>query len=135
MGGSVLVDDQRRFPAAVLRATRAFARSKPWRGTIPERKEKFQAAAESLGKACGITPPSLLFGNVEADRCSGASALRGDTITLRGRLSVVTLLNLMAAAKGLDGAERFGWSLSLFKRCFPISFSRCRFDGRLLRRG
>lgn len=134
--GADLIDAEYFLPPHVLRATRDFARSKPWRGSIDERKAKWQAFNKALAWVCLIPEPTLTFGDVESGGPSDESAYRRDVhnINLRGRLSVVTLLNLFAAALGFNGLERYRWSLNLFARCFPISFSRCHFEGLLLRK-
>ncbi len=128
-----LLADGPEFPFEVIDAVKALARSKPWKGTLEERKAKFQAANEALADACDVKPLSILFGDL-----NGTSSLRSAyrrhqrTIYLSGKLSVVTYLHLLAAAMGLSPLERFRWSLSLFAAYFPRSFARCRQDGLFL---
>lgn len=123
-----------KFKPAALRAVRAFAWSKPWRGTIAERKAKFRRLNRDLARAYGLPKPRLVFHHVEADRFSGASCYRPavHTITLAGRLSVVTFLHEFAHARGYDERQACRWSLNLFRRVFPRSFARCQSDAHTL---
>src|SRR6516162_6521417 len=85
-----VLDPELKFKPAALRAVRAFARSKPWRGSIAQRKAKFRRLNGALAAAYGIGEPRLVFAGVEAGACSGASNYRPatHTITLVGKLSV-----------------------------------------------
>lgn len=122
------------FKPAALQAVRAFARSRPWRGTIAERKDKFRRLNRALAAAYGIAEPRLVFVGVEAGTHSGASSYRPavHTITLTGNLSVLTFLHEFAHARGADERRACRWSINLFCRCFPRSFARCRADGHTL---
>jgi hypothetical protein len=123
-----------RFKPAALRAVRAFARSKPWQGTLARRKRKFRRLNRDLSAAYGIAEPRLIFQNVEANLSSWASSYRPltHTITLVGKLSVVTFLHEFAHARGFDERQACRWSLNLFRKCFPRSFARCRAMGHTL---
>jgi hypothetical protein len=123
-----------KFKAAALQAVRAFAHLGPWRGSIVARKEKFRRLNRDLAAAYGIAEPRLVFQNVEAGGSSGASSYRPSThtITLSGKLSVLTYLHEFAHARGADERQACRWSLNLFRRCFPRSFARCRAVGHTL---
>jgi hypothetical protein len=129
-----VLDPAMRFKPAALRAVRAFARSKPWGGTVSQRKGKFRRLNRELAAAYGIRQPWLVFHNVEAGGPSGASSYRPatHTITLAGRLSVLTYLHEFAHARGADERRACRWSLNLFRRCFPRNFARCRAVGHTL---
>jgi hypothetical protein len=131
-----ILDSQATFQPDALRAVQSFARSKPWRGTVEERKDKFRVLNVALAAAYGITRPRLSFVRVEADSHSGASYYRPSThtITLTGRLSVVTFLHEFAHARGADERQACRWSVNLFRRCFPRSFARCLQVGHTLAR-
>jgi hypothetical protein len=122
------------FRPAALRAVESFARSKPWRGTLMERKAKLRRLHRQLTAAYSIREPRLVFGGVEAGGFSGASRYHhcSHTITLVGRLSVLTYLHEFAHARGHDERQACHWSLNLFRRCFPRSFARCRAVGHTL---
>jgi hypothetical protein len=129
-----VLDPAMKFVPAALVAVREFRRSKPWRGTVAERRAKFVRLNQALALAYGIPRPSLDFRGVEAGVHSGHSSyVRGsNTIILRGRLSVVTYLHEFAHARGADERQAVRWSINLFRRCFPRSFARCRQDGHTL---
>src|SRR5687768_3544547 len=96
-----VLDPNLKFKPAALRAVRAFARSKPWRGTMAQRKAKFRRLNRALARAYGMAEPRLTFHNVEADGFSGSSRYRPGLhwIALSGRLSVVTFLHEFAHAR------------------------------------
>src|SRR4051812_48953836 len=129
-----ILDPGLTFRPAALRAVRAFARGKPWRGSTARRKEKFRRLNRELAAAYGIAEPRLSFAGVEAGAHSGASNYRPacHTITLRGKLSVLTYLHEFAHARGADERQACRWSVNLFRRCFPRSFARCRAVGHTL---
>ena len=86
-----VLDAEMRFRPATLRAVRAFALSKPWGGSLSERKEKFLRLNHDLASSCDIPEPDLRFGRIDGTSSSGSyyrpSAHR---IVMTGRLSVVT---------------------------------------------
>jgi hypothetical protein len=129
-----VLDPPIRFRAATIAAVRRFARSNPWRGTVEERKSKVQLLHDDL---CRVYQKrtQLDFDMLE-DGCSGASSycILSDTITLRGRISFVTYAHEFAHALGRDEFGAVRWSVNLFRRCFPRSFSRCVSAGHMLRR-
>lgn len=129
-----VLDPSLTFRPAALRAVRAFARSKPWGGTLAQRKDKFRRLNREFALAYGIAEPRLVFDNVEAGTGSGASSYRPSThtITLAGKLSVLTYLHEFAHARGADERQACRWSINLFRKCFARSFARCRAVGHTL---
>ncbi len=129
-----ILDPAMTFRPAALRVVRAFARRRPWRGTVARRKQKFRRLNRELAAAYGIAEPRLVFQGVEADADSGRSNYRpaSHTITLAGKLSVLTYLHEFAHARGADERQACRWSVNLFRRCFPRSFARCRAVGHTL---
>jgi hypothetical protein len=128
------LDDTIRYKPATLAAVQEFARSKPWRGTLEERVAKFHSLHAAL---CGIYGKQTRVVIVPGEQHSGRSnyAPGDDTITLIGRLSVVTFLHEFGHALGKDERQTCRWSLNLFKRCFPRSFARAAHVGHTLRQG
>jgi len=132
---SEIIDDNIRYRRATISAAKWFARRKPWRGRIGCRKQKFARFHEKLCEAYGKTT-RLIFEGTHRGGPSGSSTYTpaADVITLRGRLSVVTYLHEFAHALGRDERGACRWSVNLFKRCFPRSFSRCIPSGHCLMR-
>jgi hypothetical protein len=116
-------------------AVRTFRRSKAWQGTYEERLVKFQALAAGLSDAYGIDPAVTLRFHGTEDRTrpgNGGFDANTNTVHLIGKLSVVTFLHSFGHARGMDTMEAFRWSLSVFKKMFPVSFSRCHSEGMFL---
>ncbi|HLL87691.1 MAG TPA: hypothetical protein VK324_00145 [Tepidisphaeraceae bacterium] len=130
-----LLDDRMTFKPSALRAVRAFARARPWQGTLDDRHQKFRQLHNDLCAAYGLDPkPQLVFGN-DHTTDSGSSCFipAMNTIVLRGRMSVVTYLHEFAHARGRNEREAARWSINLFRRCFPKSWGHVRFDGHMIR--
>jgi len=138
----------------VVRALKAWARSKPWRGSLAQRRNKVHHAHVMLGEAMGVSgitlnanqlddesPCSLFSGAVaealehgdsealiEAANGEGDGITRFDTasntIFLCGKLSVVTYLRLLAEAAGMNHGDRIRFAVNGFARGFPRSFAR-----------
>lgn len=132
-----VLDARMTFNPAALRAVRAFARAKPWRGSLDDQHLKFRTLHAALCKAYGLDPhPRLIFANDHAT-CSGSSCFipSASAIVLRGRLSVVTYLHEFAHARGMNERQACRFSLNLFRRVFPQCWSRVQFDGHMVRVG
>ena len=122
------------FRPSTLKAVRAFAASKPWRGSLGERWLKFQQLHANFCRIYGVEPSLVLDGDGTGD--SGGSSFQpgANVITLTGRLSVITFLHEWGhVLKGHSEFEACRWSLRLFRRCFPKSWSRLRFEGHVAR--
>lgn len=132
-----VLDPNKRYRRAALRAVKAFARSKPYVGTIAERKAKFRILNAALAAAYDLPAPRLVFETNET-RDSGSSCFvpANDTIILRGRLSVVSYLHEFAHFRfGRSEVQACRWSINLFRRCFPRSWVRVTFEGHMVRAG
>lgn len=130
-----LLDDSKTFNPAALRAIKAFRASKPWRGTVEQRQEKFRLLNAALAGAYGVPEPRLVFETDEA-KDSGSSCYipATNTIILSGRMSVVTFLHEWGhRLHGRSERQVCRWSINLFARVFPKSFSRCQYDGHMIR--
>ena len=124
------------FRPSTLKAVRAFAATKPWRGTLDDRQSKFQKLHADLCAIYSVSPTVAIEGDGTGD--SGGSCFQpgANVITLRGRLSVITFLHEWGhVLKGSSEFEACRWSLRLFQRCFPRSFARLRWEGHVGRRG
>ena len=125
-----------KFPPATLKAVRAFAASKPWRGTFDERQPKFRQLHADLCRIYRVNPTLVISGDGTGD--SGGSCFQpgANVITLTGRLSVITFLHEWGhVLKGHSEFEACRWSLRLFQRCFPRSWARLRWEGHMGRAG
>ena len=130
------LDPSMKFKPAVLAAVRAYARSRPWRGgTLEERRDKIRALYAALAIAYKLPMPRLVFGdNGEGDSgCSCCIPAMGVGI-LRGRTSSISALHEWAHyVYGPSERQACRWSLNLFRRCFPRSWARLRFEGHMAR--
>jgi hypothetical protein len=130
-----VIDDKMTFPPEVIRVASELARSRPWTGTLAERKEKFRQAAVDLAVALGIRPPELRFGRIDGS-FSGASYYepRHHRVVLSGRLSIITMFHEVGHALGFGERQATAFSVNLFKRCFPRQFARLIHRGHTLLR-
>ena len=130
-----VLDPLMKFKPAGLRAVLAFARTKPWRGKLEDRKEKFRTLNRALAAAYGIPAPQLVFARLDGGD-SGRSCYipRLNAIVLVGRMSVVTYLHEFGHARGMGERAACRWSLNLFRRAFPKSWANVKFDGHVVRR-
>ena len=124
----VLVEGKTYRPAA-LAAVRRLRRNKPWQGTDRERLAKFSQCLTALARAYRIPCPLLIHrpGAIDSYR-------PGVRLITLGKFSVVTLLHEFAHARGMDERGACTWSINLFRRVFPRSWSRCRFAGHVVLR-
>jgi hypothetical protein len=118
------IDDSLRYRAGVLQLVAEFAVDHPFRGTNLERFRKLAALHVALCDIYGRFP--ILCAEGLTGEHSGGSSFSpvSNTITLRGRLSVITYLHEFGHALGKNEAGACRWSLNIFKRVFPVAFSR-----------
>lgn len=128
-----VIDDSMRFKASALRAVRAFAKSKPWRGSLDERKVKFSTLNKALAEAYGIQVPDIQFGIIDGSSSGGSHYIPSQhRIVLVGRLSVVTFLHEFGHARSKGERSACRWSINLFRRLFPRQFARLVGQGHML---
>ena len=125
-----------RYKPAVLEALREFRHSRPWRGTVEERKVKFQTVHSAL---CGIYERQvqlhLEVGETETLTGNGWTTADRGHIYLTGKLSVVTLLHEWAhIIFGPNEAKACEWSVNLYQRIFRRSAARMVRVGNLVLR-
>jgi hypothetical protein len=124
-----------KFPPATLRAVRAFAASKPWRGTFEERQAKFRQLHADYCRIYGINPTLNIEGDGTGDSGGSGYCPISHTITLVGKLSVITFMHEWGhILRGHSEFEACRWSLRLFERCFPKSFARLQWEGHVARK-
>lgn len=128
-----VLDPNAKYKPAALRAVRSFARSRPWSGSLDERKEKFRRLNHDLADAYGIPEPELAFGSLDGSHSGNSHYIPAfHRITLLGKLSVVTYLHEFAHSRGMGERGACRWSINLFRRCFPRSFARLAHAGHML---
>jgi hypothetical protein len=136
-----VVNPDMKFKPDAIRSCKTLARTKPWQGDFATRFDNIAACLRSLCEAHGMEPIQLT--HVGSKRgISAASRWRPDLrrIELTGRLSVVSMIQLFALARAAERRtptvahhlHAIRWSINLFKRTFPLSFSRCRLVAGLL---
>ena len=126
---SEVLSRRKKYRPAALAAVRRFARSKPWQGSVAERRRKLAKLNRELAAAYGVPRPALRF-----DAAVDCYVRLTGTIQLTKMAgSVVTYLHEFAHHL-LGPCERRAcrWSLNLFRRCFPRSFRRLQQVGHTL---
>ncbi len=123
------------FPPAAIEAMRRLARSRPWRGTIAQRKRKLLRLNADLAAAYGVPAPRVIFGLDGGDSGRSCYLPSLNTIIMRGtEPSVISLTHeVFHSILGSSEREVCRASLSLFKKCFPLSWKRLRFEGHMAR--
>jgi len=123
-----------KFKPAVLRAVQAYAKSKPWRGTLEERRQKIRTLYAALAIADKLPMPTLVFGdNGEGDSSRSCCLPAMNVVILRGKIIVVTALHEFGHVLGMNEREACRWSLNLFRKCFPRSWKGLTFEGHMVR--
>lgn len=118
------------YQVKVRNSLRAFKTSHPWRGTVEERKDKFRQLHDDLNGIYGRNV-KLHFGvseDVSRWTYSGESFYRRseDSITLKGKLSVITFLHEWGHALGMGEIEAQQYATGHFKEVFPDEWSKLR---------
>lgn len=128
-----VINDGLGFKPEVLNAMREFRKLKPWRGTIPQRREKLTFLHHKLREIYERPFIELEFQlpeDFELPRGNGIFVEDNDTIYLIGKISVVTYLHVFAKAVfGPDDEKAMEWSINLYRRIFPNSAARMRIEG------
>lgn len=122
-----------KYDKLAVAVTRAYAKMKPWRGSRKVRINKMWWLVVGLSAVYGVPAPQLRF----EKRSQRSSSYNPDTdeITIRGKLSVVTLLHDFGHhLLGRDEVKVCKWSINLFRKCFPRSYRKCQHVGHTLKR-
>lgn len=128
-----VLDDNLDFEPETNAAMERFKASHPWRGSQEEIQAKFHVLNEELAKVYKIKTPTLLF----LKRPSVYVPIL-NLINLQvendGRYSVVVFLHEFGHALKKKERETCTWSINLFRKHFPKSFSRLEPNKHLLYR-
>ena len=99
-----------------------------WKGSLGEKIEKFKIIHNEINRITGKNIKLRL--NLDAfessEENSGASNWDSatNTITLHGKLSVITLIHEWGHALGLNEVDTSEWSNRIFQKSFPRSWER-----------
>ena len=132
-----VLDPTMRFRRATVKAVMDFKGSRPWSGSLSERKAKFERLHAEL---CRVYRKATTLTFDVSDVVDGGLSAGVyyvppiDEIVLVNTLSVVTHLHEFAHALGKGERGACKWSINLFRKCFPREFLRCRRQGHMLRR-
>ena len=112
------------FPVGTVEAIEEFARARPWRGTVDERREKITALHSRLCTAYNVKLSLVFDGLNQDDVFSGESRCDSEQIVMNGRLSAITYLFLFALSGTVDRVKAMKFAANLFQRGMPRSFAR-----------
>lgn len=98
---------------------------------IKEREKKWEWLAKQISTIYQYPTPKVLVGNITerswvTDGSSSSSSYNrmNNVITINGKFSLITFLHEISHSRGFDEVDAILWSTNLFKRIFPVSFSR-----------
>jgi len=118
-----------------------------WRGSVEERKDKFQLMHDLLNRFYGRNVVLKFQVTEESDKIPGSSGSscfihpdhpmeqsEDGIIVMKGRLSVITFLHEWGHAIGCDQQGAQNYSMGLFKIAFPNSYGNLsNHDGLMIR--
>jgi len=106
---------------------------------IKEKLKKFKWLSDKLSAIYHINPPKIKVGTITEETwntpgSSGSSYynLANHSITINGKFSVITFIHEFGHSRGFDEIDTTMWSVNLFKRIFPVSFSKLQGQGHML---
>lgn len=134
----VPINEQLEYKSETLSVMRKFRdEKKPFRPKqySDEAKEsklkKFKWLSEELSRIYEIPAPEVEIGIMDEETwktpsSSGSSYYTNinHKIIMEGRFSVITFLHEYGHARGFDETDATIWSANLFKRIFPVSYSK-----------
>lgn len=117
-------NDDMKFRVGAIAAVKEFKKNAP-KNTCADRFAKLCTLCADLNKVYGLRVTMVWDGNENAPHSfeSCYSPMNG-VIHMNGKLSIITFLHEYAHALGRDEEKAVLWSLSLFKRTFPIAFEK-----------
>ena len=119
------------YPEKVVDAIKEYRSHHIWK--IPL-KEKISYTKKLFYELCKIykIDGNIVFRIDETADDSFRSFCSGVTVVLVGKFSVITFLHEFGHLLGGDETEAVRWSINLFKKIFPRSFSQLTESGHLL---
>ena len=127
-----IIDLEYTYKIGAIPALSKFRKKKTFKLNTEERFEAMKELIEDLSAVYEIETPTLRMESINGGS-SGLSSYSPvtNTIVMRGKLSIITLLHEFAHAKGEDEHEARVWSVNLFRRVYPEQFSRLRQVGNM----
>lgn len=125
-----ILDDKIKYRPSTETAMEKFKKSRPWRGSVEERRKKFHDLNDDLSKAYGIAKPTLVFPRVFVPT-SSAYFPNWNMIVMED-LTVLTFLHEFGHALGFDERKTCWWSTNLFRKFFPKQYEQLIPIGHLL---
>lgn len=120
-----VTSDTMLFKLGVIAALRAFKERRTGSLSTEERFAAMQELIAELARIYEIPAPTLAMENIDGSHSWESSYNpAAHTITMRGRLSIITLLHEFAHARGMNEYGAVGWSVSLFKRVYPERYAQ-----------
>ena len=129
------VDESVTFTPAVLEATAAYSRSKPWQGTYDDQREKLAVYHAAMCEACDVSCGLQFLGdNPEIPSAGDYHSHEGENMmVLVGKVSVVTYLFWFASTFYTSPKDRMKFALNLYRVGFPRSFAARDLSGPTVR--
>ena len=127
------------YKPGVILAVKKFKRAKTWKEVegspfaesaysdiIEYRFACMKTLISELAEIYEMNVPVLVMDGITDNGNSGGSSYNtmSNTITMRGRLSIVTLLHEFGHARGFGEKKACIFSINLFKRVFPKQYER-----------
>lgn len=129
-----LVAEEIHFPETVVAALKNFKRNHKYNSPLPfeqATQARFEAMKDMVrifSAAYGIEPIELRMSNITSNGDSSRSYYNDDEneryVLLTGKLSIITFLHEFGHVLGFDEEQARKWSLTLFKKVYPIAFDR-----------
>jgi len=132
-----------KFKLGVIAAVKKFKDRKTFKTSNKTRLKYMQIMAKELSEVYEVEAPTVTVEGIDLDKKvkdteedSGSSSYNREdkTITMRGKLSIVTFLHEFAHHLGKNERLAAIWSINLFRKTYPHQFRKLAAVGHTLRR-
>ncbi len=118
-----VLDDNMKFSDATLAVMAKFKESKPYRGTLWEKRDKFLALIADLSKVYNIPTPQVLISPAKVDpRCFYMPMAH--FIQLNDNFNIIVALHEFGHSIGKTEKQTVKWSINLFRKIFPEAYAK-----------
>ena len=125
------------YKEGINEALLSFKAERPFKQELEAKKGCFKRLHENLNGIHNRKTGLIFHSSIENNTQSGNSHfnLMEDSITLMGRISLITYLHEYAHALGFNNElDARAWSIKLFKKTFPKSFKKLKYvNGMMLK--